>query len=69
MTDFAKLVLDTCKVGAQKHGAHITEPVLCDSCEEAPATESWSIPIAPFIEHRCQRCADKARNLWLERHG
>ncbi len=58
--DIMQTILDIAKVGAQKHVAQ-SEPVPCEDCE-APATESWAIPIPPFAEHFCQHSA--AKGFW-----
>jgi hypothetical protein len=62
--DWNKMILDIAKVGAQNYTMP-AEPVPCEDCE-APATESWAIPIPPFAEHFCQRCADKRRDRAYE---
>ncbi|MDE2097118.1 MAG: hypothetical protein KGL39_07720 [Patescibacteria group bacterium] len=40
----------------------------CDDCGASHAEETWDIPIPPYHEHYCTRCADQRRDHWLERH-
>lgn len=49
----------------------------CEDCGAPHAEEHWQdfttdgpgTPIRETVLHLCERCADKRRDLWLERHG
>lgn len=62
--DLKQTIFDIAKAGAQKHAAQ-PDPIVCEDCDQ-PATESWAIPMPPFAEHFCQRCADKRRDRAYE---
>lgn len=64
--DLIQTIKDICTVGAQKHGARMTVPVMCDACDERPATETHDFDgFAPPI-HLCEPCADRWRDRSLE---
>lgn len=64
MIDFQKLIFDIAKVGAQKYVAQ-PNTIKCEDCDE-PATETWTIPIPPYAEHYCERCAERKRSRYYE---
>jgi hypothetical protein len=71
MSDIIQTIKDTCAVGAQRHGALLTKPVLCEVCDERPATITLDyygapIPNLPPLEHVCELCLDRRRDRAAE---